>query len=521
MSKTHRSLRFSKAALAALKKSRPQKIPIQSNLESSWRMEERESFCLDMSSLEEQKPVGFNNVGMLSSSPCNGKDRQPSRQAKFEQSGIPKQSWYSQISNIINDDDKARKFILDEKKRRKAQYTIWNNSKVGTKKDQLSAIQALTLLELKKKKYEQLKETQLLFKFQQKKAVSLSMRNCTLMPIRMKQVTIYASPMGYSFGGLATCDNPHCVRCSKKRAYKRRLRIQASIEGATMAGKQAYFVTLTMKRSDDIAAQIKRMKVAWKAVQNKLDKIIKKKYKGTYATARAMDITFKLIGHGSHAPYNLHLHCVIIIDVPEDGPEDKDLSSMIKTAWCNSTGQSDIKGQDVTRVKSPEKLATYCAKMAGLALELASPHTKTGKKKNSLSLPQLMKKGIEGCKYAITIYRQFLVAMKGMKTLSFSKNWDSYAVLDEGNEEEEAPFGPVLVEKENLPLVRIPHFWWHAVRLHLDTIGIKLWKSIYLENEEDLTEFQGLMSIETIKEFEDWFGLDCSPMEEFHAWLKS
>ena len=509
MSKQYRPNQLSSSVRKALKKSRPQKIPISTNLESTWRLQERESFCRDIPSLEEQKPVGFNNIGMLSSFPYNGEDREPSRQGEFEQLGMSKRSWYGRITDIINDDEQAKKFILEEQKRFRAEQQRLHNNKVGTKQDELSAIQALVILELKQKRYKELKQRKLLFKFQHQHAPALSMNRCSLMPIYQQQVTIYTSPTGYSFGGLATCDNPNCVRCSRKRAYKRARRIQSSIQGATLAEKQAYFVTLTMKRSDDIAAQIKRMKKAWKAVQNKLDKVIKKKYKGTYATARAMDITFKLTGYGSHAPYNLHLHCVIIIDVPEYGPEDEDLSSMIKKIWCNSTGQSDEKGQDIARVKSPEKLARYCAKMAGLAMELSSPHTKKGKKKNSLSLPQLMEKGIEGNQYAIKIYKKFLVAMKGMKTLSFSKNWDNYSLEEPEKEEEE----------EGKPIVTIPRFWWHIVKYHMDDIGIKLWKSIYIENEEDLTEFHGLMSIETIKEFEDWFGEDCSPSEEFHAWL--
>ena len=62
------------------------------------------------------------------------------------------------------------------------------------------------------------------------------------------------------------------------------------------------------------------------------------------------------------------------------------------------------------------------------------------------------------------------------------------------------------MKEEELPLVRIPHFWWHACKKHLDDIGLKLWKSIYLENKEDLTAFQGLMSVESRKEFDEWFG---------------
>jgi hypothetical protein len=486
-------------------------------------------------SLADQNRSSFNNKGMLSSFPHRGLDRRQKKEAQitpitnYEELFHATQALagdmekvreklifdYAQESRPLSDAWKQRvyrtKFDYDYIQTLvRAQRKKWNNSKVGTYFDRLGYVQAIVEEDHKKQVYAELRKRHDLFRFQHQEAPALSMRRCSLMPILHQNTTIYMSPSGYSFGGLTTCDNPNCVRCSKKRVYARRLRIQSSIEGALSDGKMAYFVTLTMRRSDDIRAQIKRMKRAWKAVQNKLDKVIKKKYKGTYSAARAMDITFKLIGYGSNAPYNLHLHCVIIVDV--EGLTDEKISNIIKTAWCKSTGESDEKGQDVTRVESPEKLATYCAKMAGLALELASPHTKKGKKHNSLSLPQLMERGIEGDQYAINLYQEFLRAMKGMKTISFSRNWDSYASPKEEDEEEgESP----------TPVATIPHFWWDTCKYYLDEIGLKLWKSIYLENQEDLAEFQGLMSIESPKEFEDWFGSDCSPVEEFKAWLSN
>lgn len=380
-------------------------------------------------------------------------------------------------------------------------------------------VSAFLIEEYREKKLSEFRERKFLFNYQHDQAPSKSMSSCRLMKIFGLTPSIFLNERGYSFGGLATCNNPYCVFCSRKRSHLRTDRIRRSILGARDKGLSVYFLTLTMRRSSDIVSLIRRMKKAWKAVQNKLDKVVKKKLGGKYSTARSIDVTFQVEGWNADSPYNLHLHCILIIDLEkryeEDGSiivslSDEELTEIIKNAWCNSTEESEHVGQCIESVKDSGKVSRYCAKMAGLALELTGSNiTKSGRKKNTLSFPELMQAGMSGSDYAVHLYKDFLTGMKGMKTLSFSRNWNEYAIMEEEEEEEISS-----------PVAYIPDLWWDLCKPHLDDIGSILWKSMYVESGEDLREFQFLMSFKSISDFKEEFG-DSSPLGEFGNWLST
>ena len=437
-------------------------------------------------------------------------------------------------------------------------------------------LHSLTVEEYRNRKLQEFRQRKYFSAFQRKEAVTKAMTSCRMMRIFGLSPSIYLNENGYSFGGLATCNNPYCVHCSRKRAFERTEKIRKSILGAREKGFHTYFLTLTMRRSADIVALIKKCQKAWKAVQNKLDKIIKKKLGGKYSTARALDVTFQTEGWLSHTPYNLHLHCILIVDADlselsifdDENVELKlteleKVSHLVKGAWCNSTGDSEAVGQHIEEVKNSRKVSRYLSKMAGLALELsASNITKKGKKSNTMSFPQLMDAAICGSEYALYLYKDFLRGMKGKKTLTFSRDWEDYAIKEPESsfyyksgkkgkepflktseiaklikenpkeehwvaEDQEVPWINALDVPEiaaylesipDPPVVVIPDFWWVHCKDWLDDIGSILWRSKYMENGEHLREFQYLMSLKSWKDIKEEFPRT-TPSEEFSSWL--
>ena len=88
--------------------------PIIPTMESQWQLAEKESFLLDIPALEEQKTVGLDNKGKLSSFPQSGKDRR-SNYRGLEQE-LPQYIIQAlRYNGEINNDEMIAKFISSEK----------------------------------------------------------------------------------------------------------------------------------------------------------------------------------------------------------------------------------------------------------------------------------------------------------------------------------------------------------------------------------------------------------------------
>jgi hypothetical protein len=314
---------------------------------------------------------------------------------------------------------------------------------------------------------EQLKTRRNMLSYQRANAPRLAMATCRTVPIPYEanggKTQLWLSPSGYGWCGLMTCDCPWCLICSRKRIYERAARITAGLGKCHTEGgpSKAYFVTLTIPRSSDIHGQLGAISRGWKKVQDVLDYSVRKKGKAQYWTCRALDVTFR---PNTRAVYHTHLHCIIMTDIRKDAAW---IDAEIGKAWLRSNPDALRQCQHVEEVRS-QGIGRYCAKLAGLGMELSAGLKKSGRGR-SMSFAQLVQAGMVRNDYARMhvdpVYVEFLQALKGRRSMTFSRNWTW-----KPPEEEEAEQRP-----EGLAVI-VPLTWRKAVLSRLDTIGRYAWQ---------------------------------------------
>jgi len=321
---------------------------------------------------------------------------------------------------------------------------------------------------------EQLWEFQLrkarMLKFQRTYATTDSIKFCGLhaIPVMGQSPALNITAKGYSFSGLQSCGNRSCINCAGRAVHKKVQRIRDGRKGANIQGAKVLFVTLTTKRSNSVKEQIAELRKGWKAVQNRLGYDVKRNG-GKYDTVRALDVTFKP-NWGN--PFHLHLHCLIIIKTDKwmlgkDGNEP--LQDRIKAAFSRKAWNARIAAQDVRIVRPDSKsVDDYIAKFAGLGWELSNTMEKTGKQ--GISLGQLIDRASSQSPAnprMVWIYKAYQTAMKGVKTMSFSKTWDRWIIPEEEEQEE-----------EQAPALIISKPWWELVRPHQHRMARLVWKDV-------------------------------------------
>ena len=271
-------------------------------------------------------------------------------------------------------------------------------------------------------------------------------------PAGLPYASLHINARGYMWSGLASCNSGYCVHCARVRSSQRQARIEQGIKALYREGYTSYFVTLTMPRSSSIANQLQSTRLGWRNIQRALDRKYKTKECKNYHTVRALDVTFAK----SKDTYHLHVHSIIAIRTLDT---EEDVNDLISKAWTGSVDGSERWCQKVEQVHSADKLATYCSKMAGLALEITAGYAKSARAHASYSLPEIMSLAISGDKWAHGTYRDFLRAISGKKTLTFSRGWP-----DEEEEDKEP-------KEEERVIIDCPLMWWDVVRKHTAEIG--------------------------------------------------
>jgi len=271
-----------------------------------------------------------------------------------------------------------------------------------------------------------------------------TMRLCGLRKSYIAQtdthISCSVSDQGVTVRGMAFCQSPFCVTCMGYQRTQRRKKIEKGLIQARRHGYNAYFVTLTIERTNDIQKQVKDLFYGWKLLQDRLSYRMKKQGVNVFMV-RNLDITFK---PDSHAIYHTHLHCIIILDKEMEPFTDKkskqkinNFPEFLTTSWVNIQRKRSIKcslqGQHIEKVEDDKKLSRYVSKFEGLAMELSHFQHKTGKNnklcKRSIGYMELLGFVYQRDKKCFGIYRDFLRAMHGCRTVSFSRNW--YTVNEE------------------------------------------------------------------------------------------
>ena len=317
------------------------------------------------------------------------------------------------------------------------------------------------------------------------------MRRCNLIPIDVATrkvlsddseiMCISVDRQGYRFKGMVTCNNAYCVTCSRVRMTQRAKRIYEGIKELRET-HQGYFVTLTMPRSNSIKKQLDLVRLGWKNIQRKLDR---SGYKKKYQTVRGLDLTFSPIaGTGT---YHLHIHAIFMIQDPQD-----DINELITSAWMGSVKEAQLQSQKIELIQNEEKLSWYVSKMSSIAFELSNGNQKETRTHKSLSLPELMEY-TEESPWAVKTYQDFLLGMKGKKTITFSRGWPKL--------EEEEP------EETESEIIKINKAWYDAIYNKLDDIGIRLWADIN----------RGYQRVDAISSLREILKIDSNELQEANS----
>ena len=289
-----------------------------------------------------------------------------------------------------------------------------------------------------------------LLEFQRDNAPNKTMRECNTIPIacirkdqspKENPITLKVNEYAYSMSGLNRCKNPFCVMCSKARAGERAHRIKQGIQGAFESGLGVYFVTFTIPRQNSIQTARQEITNRWSNM-TKLFTRWKRQTGIKTHYARALDVTFKKYQY--HQRYHLHIHAVIVLDDvgllklynTDSNPKEHTIESLLVSQWIglNRVGMNCKEvSQDVQKVSNTvqdtAKVAKYCGKMAGLALEISNGTMK--KSGSSSSLSDLM---LDNTPKTIEIYQEYLRGMKKARTLQFSRFWDELIDDEEGED---------------------------------------------------------------------------------------
>ena len=312
-------------------------------------------------------------------------------------------------------------------------------------------------------------------KTQRRYAISKTMRNCGTQiaceqatgeltaihrnVLGMKNKSVGAggvlcsvSKEGVTVKGVGFCKSPWCVQCMGYTRTQRMERITNGLRQTRAENLKGYFVTLTIKRTNDIKQQVKDLLYGWKCLLDKMSYRFKKQGITTYMV-RNLDITFR---PNQFDIYHTHLHCIVVVSKDLEPFKDrktktivKDIPSFLELAWVDIQTSKDVKatleGQHIEEIQTGDKLSRYVSKFEGLSKELANFQHKEGKKTKldfkSIGFMELLghvHKAKDFEDKHVQIYRKFLKAMKGARTVSFSRNWKELEERYEiENEEEE------------------------------------------------------------------------------------
>lgn len=270
--------------------------------------------------------------------------------------------------------------------------------------------------------------------------------------------------------GNTTCDSCWCPNCMKRNRMSKIERIAAGLEGAFAQGKKAYFLTLTVPRSNDPIQQINDLMSGYKALQDKVYyQLSKQGIKLDFV--RSLDITFKIFEDNI---YHAHLHIILVLSddfIPyesyarrgkkeiselkgfkvrtlltrgklryKDGKNQKvtveTVDQLFSLSWHDVMKQKGLKvsldAQYIEEIEENNGISRYLGKFQGMGLELMNFQHKSGKKDNkgklqtiyeSMGFMELLGYVSKGNHKALQVYQEFICASHGTRVIGFSEQW--------------------------------------------------------------------------------------------------
>lgn len=277
------------------------------------------------------------------------------------------------------------------------------------------------------------------------------MAQCGLFAIPIKDegavVGVYAPRLSVTvnranYAGVQRCNSAYCVHCAARYRQERMEKISNGLKAALEAKNPAYFLTLTIPRSNDPKQQIQDIQHIWKLLQHRLKRHCTK-HNVWFKSVRSLDTTFNL--GWDKGTYHNHLHIILITERAIEGFDKWIIDSALACGAHLGTVQA---GQKIKRIVDDNGISRYCAKWDGLSKEMLYKEGKIGRMspygetKKSLGWLELLGLCEQNNMRAKQVYKEFLLAVKSQKTISFSRNWEHELPVEENeNPENEELWG--------------------------------------------------------------------------------
>lgn len=339
-------------------------------------------------------------------------------------------------------------------------------------------------------------------RFQNRNAVSKSMRLCNRVPIRhngiIKDVLIMKSEgKDARFANLQTCNSFWCPQCSEKSKIDVREKAKEGIRNAIDHKYSLKFVTLTIPRefgNSNYEDKFKVINDSFKKLNSRLRTKCSRKGVKLYSL-KGLDVT---IDTSRYDVIHLHLHSLIIMDKEEDVFDEKGFEDWVWRIYRNIMKKKGVKvsrkGFSVETVTEDKELSDYIVKTLGSMERELTSTKKNGKSENSKGWFYWVSEiAREASDRDIAIYKQFLTASKGKRTYDFSRNWNELIDLNSKDEQEE----DIREEEDSFYCWSINKELWNAIKALNFELKVLSIIDNFIDNKVDESKFKKLIKLFT------------------------
>lgn len=260
------------------------------------------------------------------------------------------------------------------------------------------------------------------------------------------------------FEGLMQCGSvwtcPHCmarINANRAKALKR------GLQSAEFLGYSASMLTLTVQhtRADLLTDLLDGLTKAYKYLMSGKGGMIIRDLLRWVGSARALEIRYGKNG------FHPHFHVVILSESKLNDADRTKAQKYIAERWVKALSHVGLSasvsaGTDLR--ESYDRIFDYLTKADKLSAELTGNNIKT--ESDSDSPLDLLERGVNGDKFADSVFQEYAIATKGCKALVMCKafreltEYDSYLEQTE-NDSDNPESVPDIIASIDIPLWRV------------------------------------------------------------------
>lgn len=299
------------------------------------------------------------------------------------------------------------------------------------------------------------------------------LKNCGHVPTG-SAVSLHKTGTSASWAGLQSCGSVwSCPECSSVIMKQRQTELKKVAEEWATRGSMG-FLTLTMrhKKQDNIKALWKALSGAWRAVASGSGWLRDKRDFDISGFVRAVEIT-----HGSNG-FHLHIHSLMFLDRVLTEEPAKRLFSRLFARWETALVKAGFEApleiaqdfQIVENSRAAAAVGEYLAKAMpeakprwGAVEEVTRQDVKRGRHGHR-SMFQVLEDALEGDLESINVWRDYEVASKGKRALTWSRGLRDLLELEEElTDEQIAEQEPDEETTELIAIIDAPD-WKHLLK---------------------------------------------------------